>query len=275
MGEALNLEMITTVIKGAGDLATGVATRLYGAGFKVIMTEIKQPTVVRRKVAFAEAVYTGSISIEGITARLATQDNWLSILQAGEIPVLIDPQASIIEQTKPQVVVDAIIAKTNTGTTPGLAPVVIALGPGFTAPQDAHAVIETKRGHYLGRVLYKGSAIPNTGIPGEVGGKTEERILRAPCAGLFIGRAEIGDWVKQGQVVGHVEDMPVVSLLDGYLRGFLKPGLTVHQGMKIGDVDPRAEREHCFTISDKARALGGAVLEAMLYLLKKQNIIFN
>lgn len=267
------LNQILVLIKGAGDLATGVAHRLFRAGFRVLMTELAQPTVIRRTVSFAEAIYTGENNVEGISARVATEDNWQEVLAQAKVPVLVDPEAKIIGQAKPEVVIDAIIAKKNLGTNPRLAPVVIALGPGFSAPEDAHAVIETQRGHDLGRVIYRGQALPNTGVPGEIGGKSWERVLRAPRDGVFQSQAQIGDFVQAGQVVGHVEGVPVSSLLTGYLRGILRDGLEVHEGMKIGDVDPRAEKSHCFTISDKARALGGAVLEAMLYLLRQQGVL--
>lgn len=267
------MKRIITVIKGAGDLASGVASRLYRAGFQVIMTDLKEPTVIRRKVAFAEAVYEGVTQVEGITGRLCSEKDYQHVLAKGEIPVLVDPEAKIINYIKPQVVIDAILAKKNTGTKSNLAPVVIALGPGFIAPDDAHAVIETKRGHYLGRVLYQGSAQPNTGIPGDIMGKTEERVLRAPCGGVFCSFVEIGDLVKKGQIIGEVDQVPVLSSLDGMVRGLLRSGLIVHTSMKIGDVDPRGEQDYCFTISDKARALGGAVLEAMLKLLSQKQLI--
>jgi xanthine dehydrogenase accessory factor len=267
------MKKVLTVIRGAGDLASGVAHRLYKAGFQVIMTDLAQPTVIRRKVAFAEAIYEGTTQVEGITGRLSTFETCQKVLAQGEIPVLVDPLAEIINYLKPQVVIDAILAKKNIGTNINLAPVVIALGPGFTAPEDAHAVIETQRGHFLGKVIYKGSALPNTGVPGEIKGKTEERVLRAPCSGVFASCVEIGDLVKKDQVVGEVAKMPVLSSLDGVVRGLLKSGLEVNQGMKIGDVDPRGEKTHCFTISDKARALGGAVLEAMLNLLNQKELI--
>lgn len=254
-------------------MASGVASRLYKAGFPVIMTDLPEPTVIRRTVAFAEAVYKGKNQVEGIIGRLATLENYGQVLNKGEIPVLIDPEAECIKHIKPEVVVDAILAKKNIGTKASLAPVVIALGPGFRAPEDAHAVIETKRGHYLGRVIYEGSALPNTGIPGDIMGKTEERVLRAPCEGVFISFAEIGDLVKKGQAIGEVERVPVVSALDGVVRGLLHSGLVVHKGMKIGDVDPRGEIDYCFTVSDKARSLGGAVLEAMLNLLNRKQLI--
>lgn len=266
------MDEILVLIKGAGDLATGVAHRLYMAGFPVVMTELAQPTVIRRTVSFAEAVYSKENTVEGLTGKLATFDNWQEILKKGYIPVVVDPEAEMVKRIRPTVIVDAIMAKRNLGTSAQQAPVVIALGPGFTAPKDAHAVIETQRGHHLGRVIYEGSALPNTGIPGEIGGKSVERVLRAPAKGIFKSCAQIGDYVQEGQIVAYVADQPVKSLLTGYLRGLLHDGLEVHQGMKIGDVDPRAERSHCFTISDKARALGGAVLEAMLHLLRRNKL---
>lgn len=265
------MDNLLVIIKGAGDLATGVAHRLYGAGFKVMMTELAQPTVIRRTVAFAQAVYDGTSVVEGVTARLATEDNWQLVLSRQEIPVLVDPEGRMIERMRPDILVDAIIAKKNTGTCKQQAPVVIALGPGFQAPDEVDAVIETQRGHDLGRIIYQGSALPNTGIPGEIAGKSTERVIRAPGEGIFKAVAHIGDYVSNGQVVGEVNGRPVRSQLTGYLRGLLQEGLPVYENMKIGDVDPRAEKRHCYTISDKARALGGAVLEAMLHLLQQRD----
>jgi xanthine dehydrogenase accessory factor len=256
------------VIKGAGDLATGVALRLHRAGFRVVMTEIATPTPVRRTVAFAEAVYDGSATVEGVEAILATgPEDALAAVDGGKLVVLVDPRAAVVGALKPPLVVDAIIAKRNLGTRKDDAPAVVALGPGFTAGVDCHAVIETMRGHTLGRVLYQGEAIPNTGIPGEIGGKGAERVIRAPRAGVFLAARDIGDQVKAGDVVGHVEGEPVRALIDGVLRGLLRSGTAVTPGFKTGDVDPRAEREHCFTASDKALAVGGGVLEAAGALL--------
>lgn len=256
------------LIKGAGDLATGVGLRLHRAGFGVVMTEIAQPTPVRRTVAFAEAVYDGAAVVEGVEAVLAEDRHDVeTVLRSGKIPVLVDPKAVCREWLQPLVLVDAIIAKRNLGTTIGDAPAVIALGPGFVAGRDCHAVVETMRGHTLGRVLWEGEALPNTGVPGEIGGKGAERVLRAPGPGVFRATAEIGDQVVKGQVVGYVGDLPLVSNLDGVLRGLLRSGLEVTQGFKMGDVDPRAERANCFTASDKSLAIAGGVLEAACALL--------
>jgi xanthine dehydrogenase accessory factor len=262
------LEHILVVIKGAGDLATGVIHRLHRAGMRVVATELPQPLAIRRAVAFASAVYAGAWEVEGIVARRVADEAAMDgALAAGEVPLWIDPQARIVQRLCPEAVVDAIMAKRNTGTTLADAPVVVALGPGFTAGQDCHAVIDTKRGHDLGRVIFDGQAQADTGTPGEVGGETARRVLRAPTDGLFVGRRQIGDLVRAGEPVAEVAGQPIVARLDGVLRGLLHDGLTVRAGCKVGDVDPRAVVEHCFTISDKARALGGSVLEAILYKL--------
>ena len=254
------------LVKGAGDLATGTAVRLYRAGFQVVMTDIAQPTAVRRTVAFSQCIYDGQSTVEGITARKAeNRDQVRDILAAGEIPVLVDPQAAILAQLPFMVVVDAILAKKNLGTTISDAPIVLALGPGFTAGTDCHGVIETKRGHDLGRLILEGSAIPNTGVPGDVGGYTKERIIRAPADGPFEPVAQIGQQVNLGDVVAKVNGIPVTAQLTGIVRGMLPAGIPVTAGMKSGDIDPRCEVRHCFTVSDKARAIGGGVLEGILY----------
>jgi xanthine dehydrogenase accessory factor len=263
-------EHILVGVKGAGDLATGVIHRLRRVGFPVIATELPQPAVIRRTVAFAEAVYAGRITIEDITgvcvADGAAAD---AVLNRGEVAVLVDPESALLLGFRPMVVVDAILAKRNTGTRLDDAPIVIALGPGFTASHDAHAVVETNRGHNLGRVYYTGQAEPDTGIPGAIGGYTSERLLRAPCAGTFRAHLAIGDLVKAGEVIADVDGEPVIAAISGVLRGLIHDGIAVTAGMKVGDVDPRARREHCFTISDKARAVAGGVLEALLYLLAR------
>lgn len=254
------------LVKGAGDLATGTAVRLYRAGFQVVMTDIAQPAAVRRTVAFSQCIYDGQTTVEGITARKAeNRDQVRDILAAGEIPVLVDPQAAILAQLPFMVVVDAILAKKNLGTTISDAPIVLALGPGFTAGTDCHGVIETKRGHDLGRLILEGSAIPNTGVPGDVGGYTKERIIRAPADGPFEPVAQIGQQVNLGDVVAKVNGIPVTAQLTGIVRGMLPAGIPVTAGMKSGDIDPRCEVRHCFTVSDKARAIGGGVLEGILY----------
>ncbi|HWR41687.1 selenium-dependent molybdenum cofactor biosynthesis protein YqeB [Sporomusa sp.] len=254
------------IIKGGGDLATGIAHRLQQCRFHVVITEILKPTVVRRTVAFAQAVTDGQAVVEGVTAKLVTGEQVRETLAAGIIPVVIDPVAHCVAAFKPQAVIDAIIAKKNTGTNMTDAPVVIGIGPGFTAGIDVHAVIETKRGHDLGRVIYQGPAIANSGIPGEVGGYTLERLIKAPASGVFTACRDIGDTVVGGEVVGHVGDRPVRVAITGVLRGLIQDGLTVAEGLKIGDVDPRCRPEHCYTISDKARAIGGGVLEALLHM---------
>ncbi len=259
------------VVKGGGDLATGVAHRLHRAGMWVIITELPQPTVIRRPVAFASAVFEGEISVEGVTARrVESVTQALACLDEGVVPVLVDPQAGVVRELRPDVVVDATIAKRNLGTHISDAPIVVALGPGFTAGVDCHAVVETARGHYLGRVITQGQATPNTGVPGAVLGYTEERVIRAPCGGVFRGERQIGDRVEAGQTVARVDGEPVVARISGVLRGLLADGLPVHAGMKVGDVDPRGVVDHCFTISDKARAVGGGVLEAILWLRRQQ-----
>ncbi|NFN92585.1 EF2563 family selenium-dependent molybdenum hydroxylase system protein [Clostridium botulinum] len=255
------------VIKGAGDLATGVATRLKKCGFDIVMTEISQPTTVRRTVAFSQVVYDKKVEVEGITAVLASNKEDINkIVEEGRVAVLVDDKAKIIDEIKPEIIIDAIIAKKNLGTKIDDANIVIALGPGFIAGIDCHCVIETKRGHYLGKAIYKGSAIPNTGVPGEVGGFSKERIIRATTDGKIAPVSKIGDYVKKGDIVAYVNETPIFAKLDGIVRGMLQKDVNVFKGMKSGDIDPRCEKNHCFTISDKARSIGGGVLEAILHL---------
>jgi xanthine dehydrogenase accessory factor len=253
------------LIKGAGDLASGVAARLYRCGFEVVMTERPNPLMVRRSVSFGEAVYATQVEVEGILARLAGDIHEVHLaLEQGIIPVLVDPQADCRTELLPTVLVDAIMAKRNLNTRITDAPCVIALGPGFSAGVDCHAIIETNRGHSLGRVIYNGCAEPDTGQPGSVDGKTEERILRSPVQGVVEGQATIGDRVTGGQTVAHVGGQPVYAQIAGVLRGLIHSGVCVPAGTKIGDVDPRAEPAHCQQISDKAYAIAGGVLEAVL-----------
>lgn len=260
-------------LKGAGDLATGVIHRLVRAGFSVMATELAQPTVLRRTVAFAEAVPLGLMTVEGITARLVPSlAEAQAVLARREVPVLIDPAGTLLRAARPYALIEATLSKRNSGVTIHDAPVVIALGPGYEAGKDAHAVIETQRGHNLGRVYLRGSAEANTGVPGTIGGYAAERLLRAPQAGTLHGRRQIGETVQAGEVIAVVktEDgstKPVNAEISGVLRGLVRDGLPVHTGMKVGDIDPRAVRDHCFTISDKSRAVAGGVLEALLYFL--------
>lgn len=264
-------------VKGAGDLATGVIHRLSRAGFRVIATELPEPTVVRRTVAFAEAVTSGSMTVEGITAQLVTSSEAIPALFAkGFVPILVNPDGKQLKELHPTVLVEATVSKYNSGITLDDAPITIALGPGFEAGKDVQAVIETNRGHNLGRVYLSGFAEPNTGTPGNIGGYTIERLLRASATGRLFGLLHIGDIVQAGEAVAIIkaddtgEAIPIYTAIAGIVRGLVSDGLHVSQGMKVGDIDPRAAREHCFTISDKSRAIAGGVLEAMLYLLNRK-----
>lgn len=250
------------IIRGGGDLATGVAHRLHRAGFRVMIAELPQPLCVRRAVAFAEAVYAGQVTVEAVTARRVADP--LAVVVWDEVPVIVDPDGAALRALQPGVVVDARLAKRPLDTRITDAPLVVALGPGFAAGRDCHAVVETQRGHHLGRVYWQGSAAADTGQPEPVRGLSIERVLRAPRAGAFTGARQIGERVQTGDVVGAVDGAPVVAGCAGVLRGIVHDGLTVSAGLKVGDIDPRGVREYCFTISDKARAIGGGVLEAVL-----------
>jgi xanthine dehydrogenase accessory factor len=266
------------VVKGGGDMASGVALRLYRAGMRLLITETAEPTLVRRSVSFGEAVLAGETSVEGIIARRCADFGEAdAALKGGAVPVLVDPQATLVHKLRPTVVIDAIMAKRNLGTRRTDAPVTIALGPGFVAGEDVDAVIETQRGHYLGRVVLQGSAEPDTGVPGNVGGYTRERVLRAPAAGRLEDPAPIGAQVQPGDLVARVAGEPVRAAIAGTLRGMVREGVAVAEGMKIGDVDPRAEHDHCFTVSDKSLAVGGGALEAVLYLVRERrpNQLYN
>ncbi|MBN1995609.1 MAG: EF2563 family selenium-dependent molybdenum hydroxylase system protein [Anaerolineae bacterium] len=253
------------LIKGAGDLASGVAYRLKRAGFPLMMTELPAPLLVRRAVCFGEAVYSKKTTVEGITAHHVGSVSGARDLARSEIiPVLVDPQADIIAQVKPQVIIDAIMAKTNTGTTIDAAPLVVALGSGFTAGRECHAVIETKRGHWLGRVIYQGQTEPDTGDSAPVEGYGVDRVLRAPTDGNVIAFAAIGDRIKQGQLIAKVGREEVHAPFDGVLRGLIHSAVRVTAGFKIGDLDPRGIVEYCFALSDKSLAVGGAALVAIL-----------
>jgi xanthine dehydrogenase accessory factor len=255
------------VVRGGGDLATGTVYKLTRCGFDVVILETEQPTVIRRTVSFAQAVFDGETTVEGLTAvRADSYDDCHRLLCEDRIPVLIDPECQSLEQLQPEVVVDAIIAKRNIGTSIDMAPIVIGLGPGFRAGKDVHAVIETNRGHNLGRGIYDGEAAPNTGTPGNIGGYSIERIVRAPTSGEIRNISQIGDCVEKGQILAHIEEVPVYSPLCGVLRGLIQSGINVDEHMKIGDVDPRNKPEYCYTISEKSRAIAGGVLEAIMSL---------
>ena len=258
------------LIRGAGDIATGVAVRLKNSGFKVVMTDISQPTVIRCSVAFAQCIYGQSVEVEGITARKAKDcKDVFKAIEQNQIPVMVDEDCCSLSSLKPTFVIDAILAKRNLGTTKDMAPVTIALGPGFTAGEDCDAVIETNRGHHLGRVIYNGVTQANTGIPGNIAGYSHQRVLRAPSDGVMHNHVKLGDIVEEGDIIAHIGDPPVVAPLSGMVRGLLNEGLTVTQGFKVGDIDPRGIEADFTTISDKARAIGGSVLEAMLHLEQK------
>ncbi|MFZ5428387.1 MAG: selenium-dependent molybdenum cofactor biosynthesis protein YqeB [Thermodesulfobacteriota bacterium] len=257
---------IRIVIRGAGDLATGVALRLYRSGLRsIVMLEREDPLAVRRKVSFSEAARLGRHAVEGVEAwRAASSQEARAILSGGGIPVMVDPLASSVAKLRPHVLVDAVMAKRNLGTSKGDAQLVIGLGPGFTAGQDCHRVVETHRGHGLGRVISGGRALPNTGVPNPVMGFAAERVLRAPAEGFFETSLDIGDRVAQGQTVGFVDGTPVVTPIPGVLRGLLPHMTRVLAGLKVGDVDPRDDPSCCSLVSDKALAVGGGVLEAIL-----------
>jgi xanthine dehydrogenase accessory factor len=270
----IGLRDVLVAVKGAGDLATGVMHRLSRAGFAVMATELPQPTALRRTVAFAEAVTQGQMTVEGITAQRANSIEDIRIALAhGLVPIVVDPDGVAFRQMQPEVMVEATLSKYNSGITMNDAPIVIALGPGYEAGKDVHAVIETNRGHNLGRVYLQGSAEPNTGVPGTIGGYAGDRLLRAPCAGRLFGVRQIGDQVQAGEVVAVVKSdndtTSITAVISGILRGLVRDDLVVITGMKVGDVDPRAIREHCFTISDKSRAIGGGVMEAILYFMNR------
>lgn len=269
------------VVRGAGDLATGTIHRLKKAGFRLLVLEAEHPAAIRRQVALSEAVYAGSARVEDVEAvrmdvDLAEKKNRKELLEQemeriwkkDGVPVLVDPAGLSIAALRPAVVVDAILAKKNLGTTKEMAPLVIALGPGFTAGEDVDVVIETKRGHNLGRVIRSGSAVPNTGIPGIIGGYGKERVMHAQAEGILRNVASIGDIVEARAVIAEIETengtVPVEASLSGLLRGLIRDGYPVTKGFKIADIDPRQEElQNCFTISDKARCIAGSALEVI------------
>lgn len=260
------------IVRGGGDIATGTIYKLYKCGFKVLVLEIEHPSAIRRNVAFSEAVYQGIQTVEDVTCTLANDiKEAVSLLEKENLAMLIDPCGECIEYLKPIAVVDAILAKKNIGTHREMAPITIALGPGFEAGKDVDAVIETMRGHSLGRVIYQGCAISNTGIPGMVGGYAKERVIHSPAKGIIRNSKKITDVVKQGELIAVIDQdgeyIPVTATIDGLLRGLIREGYPVVEGFKIADIDPRTdEYKNCFTISDKARCIAGGVLEAIMYL---------
>ena len=270
---------ILIICRGGGDLATGIVHRLFRAGFPVLVLETDSPAAIRRQVSFSEAVYDGTATVEGVTAeRIASADRAAvdHVLEAGRVPLLVDPEGSSIPLLKPDIVVDAIIAKKNLGTAKEMAPLVIGVGPGFTAGEDVDLVVESMRGHNLARIFTSGSALPNTGIPGNIGGFTKERVLHAEAAGYMKNIRKIGDIVEKGEEIARIyekmtEDgtcsgsyVSVEASISGIIRGLIREGYHFQKGFKIADIDPReSELANCFTISDKARNIGGSVLEAV------------
>lgn len=255
------------VVRGSGDLATGVIHRLWSAGFPVLALEAERPTAIRRQVALSEAVYEGTATVEGAVAeRIASVEHMEPVLAAGRIPLLVDAQGDSIFVLKPAAVVDAILAKKNLGTNRSMAPLTIGLGPGFTAGADVDFVIETMRGHNLGRIIRQGAARPNTGVPGRIGGYAAERVIHAAHAGVLYNCRVIGDYVHHGDAIAEIRNedgiFPVAATITGLIRGLIRDGFPVNKGLKIADIDPRREEyDNCFTISDKARCIAGSVLE--------------
>lgn len=256
---------LQVVIRGGGDVASGVAVRLFRVGINIIICELEKPLAVRRSVSFAQAVYSKSMTIEGISARLVADFNEIKHYQEmGVIPLIIDPELSILKNVKPDVIIDARLIKSKKEWKKSSSSLDIGLGPGFVAGDNCHAVIETKRGFTLGRVYWKGTAEDDTGIPEPVSGLAEARVLRSSCDGIFSSEHDIGDFVEKDQTIGIVDDSIIQAPFKGMVRGLLHTGLAVHKGMKIGDIDPRMDKRLCELVSDKALAIGGGVLEAIL-----------
>ena len=264
------------IVRGAGDISTGTIHRLFRAGFPVLALETDHPSAIRRQVAFSEAVYDGTATVEDVTAvRIGDAAEACRILEQGQVPLLVDPAGSAIWRLKPDAVVDAILAKKNLGTTMDMAGLTIALGPGFEAGKDVHYVIETMRGHDLGRIISSGCAAPNTGIPGIIGGYGAERVIHSPAAGVFRLQRKIGDEVQAGEPIGSIrsgnEEIQVCTKIAGILRGIIRDGYPVTKGFKLADVDPRLEeKKNCFTISDKARCIAGSVLELVTASMNRE-----
>lgn len=266
--ETVRMKKGLIIVRGGGDLATGTIHRLWAAGFPVLVLEIPEPAAIRRQVSVCEAVYEGEATVEGMKAvRIAHCREAAHIMKEGNVPVLTDPKGESIWRMRPMVLVDAILAKTNLGTSRDMAPLTIALGPGFEAGADVDYVIETKRGHDLGRIISQGRALPNTGIPGNIGGYRAERVIYSEKAGVFRNVRKIGDMAEKGEVIGRIEgengeEHMVRAPLTGIVRGLLRDGYGIPKGFKVADLDPRKEElRNCFTISDKARCIAGSVLQ--------------
>ena len=256
-------------IRGGGDVATGIAHKLFRSGFKVLILEAEKPTMVRRTVSFGNAIFDGETVVEDVKSiRVHSLDEIFQMWKDGYIPVIVDRECSILDEIEVEILIDATLVKRNLGLHKDMAAITIGVGPGFNAGEDVDVVIETNRGHNLGKLIFSGYAKSDTGVPGEILGFSKERVLRAPCDGIIKNILDIGDRVKKDQIIAYVEEEPVKASIDGMLRGLIKNNLKVEKGLKIGDIDPRGQRKYCFTISDKARAIGGGVLESILYLKK-------
>ena len=267
-----NTNKTIVAIRGGGDIATGVAQKFYRSGFKVVILETSQPLTIRRTVALSSAVYTEEFQVEDMIAcRANSHKECEEIWEQGKIPVLIDPEGESIKCLKPTILIDGIIAKRNLGTYKNMAPITIALGPGFEAGVDVDVVVETMRGHNLGKLHFKGRAMENTGIPSEVNGKSVERVIYATHSGKVNHIKKIGDWVEEGEGIFYIGEFLVPSPVNGTLRGLIHEGLLVKEGLKCGDIDPRLQHTvDCYSISDKARAIGGAALEAAMMMLRRE-----
>ncbi|WFD12278.1 selenium-dependent molybdenum cofactor biosynthesis protein YqeB [Tepidibacter hydrothermalis] len=255
------------IIRSGGDIASGIAHRLYKCGFKVIIIEIEKPLVIRRSISFADSISKGKKEVEGVVAKhIKRYDEIDGIWKNKEIPVIIDEGCTILNYIKPLAVVDAILAKKNIGTHIDMAPITIGVGPGFEAGVDVNLVVETNRGQTLGQVIHSGKAQENTGIPGNIIGYTTERVIKSPCDGVLTIKEDIGNMVYKGDVVCYVGDEPVKTVISGVVRGMISDNSNVFKGLKIADVDPRGKTEYCDIISDKARAVAGGVVEAIMYM---------
>jgi xanthine dehydrogenase accessory factor len=261
------------VVRGGGDVASGTIQKLHRSGFKVLVLETERPTSIRRNVSFSEAVYDGETVVEDTKAVLAREKSEIvKAWENGAVPVAVDRDGCLIDEFKPLVVVDAILAKKNLGTNMSMAPITIALGPGFNAGKDVNAVVETMRGHNLGRLIFSGYAAENTGVPGEIEGYSSERVIYSPCSGVIKNVKNIGDAVEAGEVISLIGDEEIRTAIKGRIRGIIRNGAEVFKGLKIGDIDPRVKEIQNFNrISDKARCIGGGVLEAVLILKNKVN----
>lgn len=262
----------TILIRGAGDIASGIAHRLYLCGFNILMLDIKEPLVIRREVSFADAVFNDVATVEGVEGVLCNNvEEVEEAFNNRKVAIYIDEKCNILNEIEVDVLVDATLAKRNLGTHINMAPIVIGVGPGFIAGEDVDAVVETNRGHYLGKLILEGSAMKNTGAPGNIMGYTVERVINSPADGRIYHTKKIGDIVKKDEVIANVDGVPVKSKLDGALRGLITNGIYVRKGLKIADTDPRGKVDYCYEISEKARAIGGGVLEGILHLSFRRN----